>query len=513
MVAQLIDRTASNAQGFSPTPSAVCPVPFAAGRLGPAERMDLSVQALAGGRPIADLARRHGVSRKFVYQQASKASNALEEAFAAQGQDEQVLFHLPVTKAWVRQFVLELVLSCHSPFRAIPELLGDLFGHSISIGTVHNIVGAAVERARLINDREDLSAVRVGAHDEIFQAGRPVLVGVDVPSTYCYLLAMEEHRDETTWGVHLLGLSERGLRPDYTIADGGQGLRAGQKAAWGEAVACHGDVFHAERELEKLACFLANRAAGCAAARQKIERKMDPTKKYNGGRDLCCRLAAARKEEARAIDLARDARVLADWMRGDILSLAGPDRKTRGELFDFVVEGLRAREALCPHRIRPVRSMLERSRENLLAFTDVLDERFADAAARFKIPTQLLHGICELQGMDRSHPAYWQREARLRQKLRGRFHQVRAAVRQIMAETPRASSLVENLNSRLRNYFFLRRQIGAAYLDLLRFFLNHHRLRRSRRPERIGKSPAERLSGTPHAHWLELLGYPLPNAN
>lgn len=506
MVAQVIDTSAANAQAFSRVSSA-------ASRLGPAERMDLSVQALAGGQPIAHLARQHGVSRRFVYQQASKASNALEEAFAAEGQDEQVLFHLPVTKAWVRQFVLELALLCHSPFRAITEVLGDLFHHPVSIGTVHNIVHAAVERARLVNDRQDLSAVRVGAHDEIFQAGRPVLVGVDVDSTYCYLLAMEDHRDETTWGIHLLDLSERGLCPDYTIADGGQGLRAGQKAAWGQSVACHGDVFHAERELESLACFLEHRAARCTAARQRIQRKMDPTKKYNGGRALCRRLAGARKEEARAGDLAGDMRPLADWMRKDVLSLAGPDRKTRGELFDFVVEELRAREALCAHRIRPVRNMLERSRDNLLAFADVLDEQFADLAKRSKIPAQLLHGICELQGMDRTHPAYWQREARLRQKLRGRFHEVQAAVRQIMAETPRASSLVENLNSRLRNYFFLRRQIGNGYLDLLRFFLNHHRFQRSRRPERIGKSPAELLSGAPHAHWLELLGYPAPAWN
>jgi hypothetical protein len=42
---------------------------------------------------------------------------------------------------------------------------------------------------------------------EIFQAGRPVLVGADVKSTYCYLLALEDHRDETTWGVHLLDLA------------------------------------------------------------------------------------------------------------------------------------------------------------------------------------------------------------------------------------------------------------------------------------------------------------------
>ena len=32
-----------------------------------------------------------------------------------------------------------------------------------------------------------------------------------------------------------------------------------------------------------------------------------------------------------------------------------------------------------------------------------------------------------------------------------------------MAQTPRSSSLVENLNSRLRAYFNLRRDLGGSY--------------------------------------------------
>jgi hypothetical protein len=35
--------------------------------------------------------------------------------------------------------------------------------------------------------------------------------------------------------------------------------------------------------------------------------------------------------------------------------------------------------------------------------------------------------------------------------------------------TVRASSVVENLNGRLRTYFGLRRHLGADYFDLLRF--------------------------------------------
>ncbi len=77
----------------------------------------------------------------------------------------------------------------------------------------------------------------------------------------------------------------------------------------------------------------------------------------------------------------------------------------------------------------------------------------------------------------------------------------------------RASSVVENLNSRLRNYFFLRHQLGPEYLTLLQFVLNHRRFLRSEHTDRVDKSPAELLTGQPHAHWLELLGYTLFRRN
>jgi len=75
----------------------------------------------------------------------------------------------------------------------------------------------------------------------------------------------------------------------------------------------------------------------------------------------------------------------------------------------------------------------------------------------------------------------------------------------VLRQSP--SSLVENLNSQLRQYFFLRRQIGHGYLDLLRFYFNHRRYERSLRPERTGYSPAELMTGEKHPHWLEILGF------
>jgi len=49
--------------------------------------------------------------------------------------------------------------------------------------------------------------------------------------------------------------------------------------------------------------------------------------------------------------------------------------------------------------------------------------------------------------------------------------------------------------------------LGADCLALLQFFLNHRRLQRSAQSERVGKTPAELLTGRAHPHWLEMLGY------
>jgi hypothetical protein len=49
--------------------------------------------------------------------------------------------------------------------------------------------------------------------------------------------------------------------------------------------------------------------------------------------------------------------------------------------------------------------------------------------------------------------------------------------------------------------------LGNDYLALLQFYLNHRRYPRSEQAERVGKSPAELLTGQSHRHWLELLGY------
>ncbi len=444
----------------------------AAKALGPSQRLTIGLQALSGTQTITGLADEFDVSRKFVYQQAATAQVALDDAFTTSAAaDDQVLFHLPVTKSWLRQATLGLTLICHSSYRGVVEFCRDLLGVNLSLGTVHNIVRDAVDKARPYNRSQNLAHVDIAGLDEIFQNRQPVLVGADIASTYCFLLSREDHRDADTWAIRLLELQERGLAPRATIADFGTGIRAGQKLAMPD-VPCRGDVFHALQEVTPVVTYLENRAYDAITAHHKLEQKRSKMQRQ-ARRDQVHQLQAlsrkaswAAQAEGKAVALADDVIVLARWLHYDVFAVSGLPYDDRCALFDFILAELQAREPLCPHRLGPVCTLLKNHREQLLAFAAQLDQDLANLAAEFSVPVTIVRQLLDLQALDERQPQRWQKEAVLRQQLRHHFYHLDEAVHDLADHVVRASSVIENINSRLRTYFFLRRELGSDYLVL-----------------------------------------------
>jgi hypothetical protein len=496
--------------GFEATPinlrvANACP----AQAMGPEARQALALQALGGTVTITALAEQADVSRKFVYQQIDIAEQALEQAFATPADDDDdILFQLPVTKKWLRMNVVSLLLNCRSCYRGVINHFHDCLGRHVSLGTIHNIVHQAVPMARAVTVEQTLDAIDNSLLDEIFQAQLPVLVGVDAASTYCFLLSQEAHRDGVTWGVRLLELQERGLDPEAFIADFGTGLRAGCALAYPDKP-CRGDVFHGLQTVVPVVSALENQAYEAIAACDALERKAATHQRRHGRANpsLTAKLTHAQPREEQAITLADDVAILADWLRADLFAVSGPACAERRVLYDFIVAELRARAPQCPYRLNPLCTFLDNHRDQLLGFAEKLDRDLADVAARFQVSVDTLRELLRLQPLSSTNPRRWQHETELRQQLRARFYDINEAVREVAHRTVRASSLVENLNSRLRNYFTLRRHLGADYLALLQFFFNHRRFDRSECPQRVGKSPVELLTGQAHPHWLQMLGY------
>ena len=64
--------------------------------------------------------------------------------------------------------------------------------------------------------------------------------------------------------------------------------------------------------------------------------------------------------------------------------------------------------------------------------------------------------------------------------------------------------MVEFINSLIRPYLFPKKAVPKKFLALLQFYFNTRKFRRSRKPERIEKTPIELLTG-------EKFGNPLEN--
>lgn len=243
----------------------------------------------------------------------------------------------------------------------------------------------------------------------------------------------------------------------------------------------------------------------CERLRKKGQRyeRREGRKLLGVGREL----HNARAECDAAIQLYDEVTVLLHWLRADVLAVAGPCVAQRRELYDFVLAELEARIEACAHRLNPVCRVLRKYRDEFLAFAEAQDRALARLGKELHLAPELLRRVLGLLCRGVGHPQSRAEEQALRARLRGRYFAVCEAVAPLVRGTVRSSSLAENLNSRLRGYFFLRRQLGGDYLSLLQFFLNHRALARSECPGRAGRTPAEVLTGQAHLHWLSLLGY------
>ncbi len=472
------------------------------------QKKTIALQTIHGAHSITDIAKENKVSRKFVYKQNDKATQAIDNVFKEpETKKEEVLFYLPVTKAWLIQLVLCLLLHCRCSFRGVTKVFQDVLDTSISAATIHNISTTAIQKAQSINEEQDLSCVRLGAHDELFHHNQPVLAGVDIQSLYCYLLSQEKHRDGDTWAIHLWDLEKKGFNPERIIADNGDGLRAGHKLALPH-IPCDADNFHVTKTLIELRRYFRNRLKTAISYRKQLEDKMEKEKTKSLGQyqKYSHKLGLAGRHEAKIKNISTTIDTLFSWMEHDILNKAGPNSATRYELFDFVVSEFKKIEKIHPHRIRPVRVTLQNQKNLLLAFSEVLDNKFEKIADRFSCSLKTVWEICELQRCDHTSMNYAVRRVPLILLLGEKLDNIEDAVINAMNQTERTSSMIENFNSRLSPYFFLRREIGYGYLDLLRFYLNHTPFLRSKKSHRVGKTPTEILTEKPHQHWLEMLG-------
>ncbi len=469
------------------------------------QRKNIAINVVANYQTITAAANENNVSRKFVGQQRDKALQGISNNFKEQ--DNNILFYVPVTKSWLQQMVLSLTMFCKSSYRNTINILDYLFDFPISVGSIFNIVHKASDNAKKLNDAQDLSNIKEAAIDEIFLNNDPILTGIDLHSTYCFLLKDEDNRDGETWGKHLNLLKEQGLNPNKFIADFGSGLRLGLNLAY-TGTPCNGDVFHVLFDLKKLSRYFKNRKKSRDTILVELSTKFDKAKHPEKKEKLLNQIQIAKSDAVKFDHLSSSIATLVDWMAHDVLSIAGSNPIERKELYDFIVAEIKLLEKIHPHRIKASRVTLENNRDNILAFTVEMDQEFTELANIFDVTKNDIWNLCELHRCQRFSDKYYQRSEKIRDVLGSKKYIIlMGLIGQIIKSTTRSSSLVENLNSRIRPFCNLRKQMGENFSELLKFFINHNPLSCSRKKERQNKTPAEMLNKKSHPYWLEMLEF------
>ena len=470
------------------------------------DRIALAVDALSAQQTITELADERNVSRKFVYQQQSKASQAMNDVFNPGENDEKVLFYLPVTSSWLCQFILCLLLHCRGNYRGITKVLSDAFDHDMSIGNIHNIVSRAKDKAEKVNSSQNMGRIKLAAEDEVFHHRKPILSGVDIPSLFCFSLSLEEERDFETWGINLLDLKDKGFEPERVFGDDASAIEAAHQYVYPDTP-YDLDHYHIISKLMDMRRFFRNRLKTCIRSVKALQKKVGNGLLTKNNESYNEQLAAAIDERQSIFDLSGKIDTLVGWMQHDVLNMPGTAPNDRESLFDFIVDELDGLAKTHPHRIESVVTTLRNQKPALLAFTDVLNEKFKLIADEMIYPVDKIWEMCNLQRCKIGGDRYAIRSIELQDYFGVDFDDIEDAVLEALESTERTSSMVENLHSRLRPYLNSRQTVDQGYLDLVRFYFNHVPFDARAKYNRRHKSPTEILTGQQHSHWLEMLGY------
>ena len=335
-----------------------------------------------------------------------------------------------------------------------------------------------------------------------------MLAGIDIPSLYCYLLTQEAHRDADTWGIHALDLVIQNFNPERVIADDGSGLRAGLKMVFPD-LPCDRDHFHLLQVLINLRRYFRNRLKSRVSYLKNIQDKMDAARLKGKAYKISRKLGIAKKDVANFKYYSVNIDALVNWMQHDVLKMAGSAPTIRYEMYNFILQEFKNLAERHSHRIKEVCITLENQREQILAFVKVLDCKFTAISIKYKCSKNYLWELCELQRYNKNNIGYYMKSKKIRQILKDQFYILEAEIIEALNSTESSSSLVENLNSRVRTYSTLRKEISSSYLSLLQFYFNYSKFLRSAKPEREGKSPVEILTDKGQPHWPEILGFDL----
>jgi hypothetical protein len=353
--------------------------------------------------------------------------------------------------------------------------------------------------------------------DEIFFHREPILMAVE-PVSLAWLAGQ---RGPDRSGASWCKVIEKWPRLEHVVADGGTGLKKGVKLANDQRqsqaeeseaepvapITMGLDVFHSQRELERVQQRQWNQAEGQMEVAGKVDAKVAKLNRHaKDTRGVASHAARAWRKAEQLFDEAVQSEAVVEQVKAALAWFdAGGHLLSRGEAQEQLGK---ACEKLSGSQWSKVRRLLQDDRT--LSHLDRLEKELAEVVPEPLLLEPLTRLWCFSQRLEQATDeevgrlgALVAMEQVLCNRLCPQWHEVYMEVDERLRQAVRASSAVEGVNSVVRMHQGRHRHVSQEMLDLKRLYWNCRVFREGKRKRR---SPYDLLGlQLPTSDWWQLL--------
>ena len=459
-------------------------------------RFILGILVIAG-IPYEIVKERFGVCKSYYYSLREPAEKILEALFRDGEYPRKILI---VTKHFVARCVMCLSLYCRAPIESIVLFFTLVIGMSVSKGSIGRIRKEAAEKAAALDAEISLAGIEEIATDEIFQQGKPVLTTIDLETDYVIMMEAAPDRSGETWEAKLQEPKSRGLQASLNVSDSGTGLLNGVQKAF-PGIAMQPDAFHMLRDLGREVHRIEGYGYKKLSRYYELDRRVNSRKRGCASAELCKQYQELHNQIDSILQQADEILILYDWLR-EYTAFPGYGYQKSLCLCEWILDEMASR---FPER-QDFHKAVQRFRVHLpelLSFLLRLRDKIWKSAEDFPhVNGQDFLLLYKQEYCQPNSQAYDCMETRLYHRFGPLLPKAREVLEDLLRTTRRASSMIENLNGRLRCFMDLKREIPDQFLILIKVYFNTKKSLRSRRSNWKGTSALERLT---KKHWPEFL--------
>lgn len=463
------------------------------------ERLSIGLDFLFSSKSAGEIQEQYSVSRSYAYKLQKKAAAFLDDIEPGKADCPTIA----IDEKCIQKTVISLALDCHSSYEGIMCFFENIYGIHISYGKISDILQSKSIIADDINRSISLESVRYTANDEIFQGDVPILTSIDLESTYIINLQTSKDRKADTWeSLMAKRKQQQGLNPKVSISDAGPGLLCGIPKALPD-IEQRFDLFHLEKDLGGEISKLVRKAEAMIRDEEKMMKAVSGSKPHKSTQEKLYELWEHIDSDLQIVETIT---ILYAWLK-ELLSFCGYS----------VEEVLDTAHWICSQMLE-----LQPDNKSFRKQVHVFEERLDKAVNFLRFLTGRMSDAEDENGLE---PGTLQCLYRLRTYAFGSDYrdswntvcdcvfsapEERKRAEEILSDlirhTYRASSMIENVNGRIRVFIDAKRSLPPLFDALLMLYLNTKPYRRSEKEERVGHSPMEMLIGKPHDSFYTMLG-------